>query len=71
MSKRLYIKETRAVNYYKPLTLEKYREIENAEQEDQNYALSKYRKLVHTRREKEKLCPREPEIYHHDLYKKS
>jgi hypothetical protein len=34
-------------------------------------AFARYRELVKARREREKLHPREPEIYHHDLYKKS
>lgn len=71
MSKWIRIKETRVANYFKTLPLEKYKEIENAEQDDQHYALSRYRKLVQVRREKEKLRPREPEIYHHDICKKS
>ena len=71
MSKWIRVKESRVVNYFKPLSVEKYREIENAEQDDQSYALSRYRKLVQIRREKEKLRPREPEIYHHDICRKS
>jgi hypothetical protein len=39
--------------------------------QDQRAAFARYRELVKARREKEKLCPREPEVYHHDLYKKS
>ena len=71
MSKWIRVKESRVVNYFKPLSIEKYREIENAEKQDQDYALLRYKKLVLARREKEKLRPREPEVYHHDLYKKS
>jgi hypothetical protein len=37
---------------------------------DQNEALARYRNLVQARREKEKLRPREPEVYHHDIFKK-
>lgn len=71
MSKWIRVKESRVVNYFKPLSIEKYREIENAEKQDQDYALLRYKKLVLARREKEKLCPREPEIYHHNICKKS
>ena len=46
-------------------------DIESAIKQDQRAAFTRYRELVKARREKEKLSPREPEIYHHDLYKKS
>jgi ATP/maltotriose-dependent transcriptional regulator MalT len=46
-------------------------DIESAIKQDQRAAFARYRELVKARREKEKLSPREPEIYHHDLYKKS
>ena len=46
-------------------------DIESAIKQDQHAAFARYRKLVKARREKEKLCPREPEVYHHNLYKKS
>ena len=46
-------------------------DIESAMKQDQRAAFARYRELVKARREKEKLSPREPEIYHHDLYKKS
>jgi ATP/maltotriose-dependent transcriptional regulator MalT len=46
-------------------------DIESAIKQDQRAAFARYRELVKVRREKEKLSPREPEIYHHDLYKKS
>ena len=39
--------------------------------QDQRAAFARYRELVKARREREKLRPREPEVYHHDLYKKS
>jgi hypothetical protein len=39
--------------------------------QDQRAAFARYRELVKARREREKLHPREPEVYHHDLYKKS
>lgn len=45
-------------------------DIKSAEKSDQSYAIMKYRELVAARREKEKLRPREPEIYHHDIFKK-
>lgn len=37
---------------------------------DQNAAFARYRERVQARKEREKLRPREPEVYHHDLYKK-
>ena len=37
---------------------------------DQQAAFARYRELVKARREKEKLQPRAPEIYHHYIYKK-
>ena len=46
-------------------------DIESAIKQDQHAAFVRYRERVQARREKEKLCPREPEVYHHDLYKKS
>ncbi len=46
-------------------------DIESAMKQDQHAAFARYRKLVQVRREKEKLRPRQPEVYHHDLYKKS
>jgi hypothetical protein len=46
-------------------------DIESAIKQDQHAAFARYRERVQARREKEKLCPREPEVYHHDLYKKS
>ena len=54
MSKQIRVKESRVVNYFKPLSIEKYREIENAEKQDQDYALLRYKKLVLALREKEK-----------------
>jgi len=38
---------------------------------DQNAAFARYRELVKARREREKLYPREPEVYHHNICKKS
>lgn len=46
-------------------------DIESAIKQDQRAAFARYRELVKARREREKLRPREPEVYHHDLYKKS
>ena len=39
--------------------------------QDQRAAFARYRELVKARKRREKLYPREPEVYHHDLYKKS
>lgn len=49
----------------------KNKDIDLEMMQDQRAAFARYRELVKTRREREKLCPREPEVYHHDLYKKS
>jgi ATP/maltotriose-dependent transcriptional regulator MalT len=46
-------------------------DIESAIKQDQRAAFARYRELVKARREKEKLSPREPEVYHHDICKKS
>jgi hypothetical protein len=46
-------------------------DIVSAMNQAQAEAFARYRELVKARREREKLRPREPEIYHHDLYKKS
>ena len=46
------------------------KDIVSAERSDRNYALARYRELVAARREREKLRPREPEIYHHDIFKR-
>lgn len=48
----------------------KDKDIESAERSDRNYALARYRELIAARRESEKLRPREPEVYHHDIFKK-
>ena len=48
----------------------KDKDIKSGEKSDQSYALMKYRELVAARKVKEKLRPREPEIYHHDIFKK-
>lgn len=49
----------------------KDKDIESAEGVDRNYALARYRELVANRKRREKLRPREPEVYHHDIYKKT
>ena len=46
-------------------------DIVSAMNQAQAEAFARYRELVKARREREKLRPREPEVYHHDLYKKS
>ena len=45
-------------------------DIESAMKQEQYAALARYRKLVKARRKKEKLYPRQPEVYHHDICKK-
>lgn len=49
----------------------KNKDIELEMKQDQRAAFARYRELVKARREREKLRPREAEVYHHDLYKKS
>lgn len=70
MSSGRYINNTGIKVYREPL-VEEAQKIQRAEIQDQSYALMRYRELVLARREKEKLNPRKPEVYHHDLYKKS
>jgi len=65
-----YIAELKVQNHQKPLPSATDKDIQSAEKSDQNYAVMKYRELVAARREREKLRPREPEIYHHDFFKK-
>ena len=48
----------------------KNKDIELEMKHDQHMALARYRELVKARREKEKLQPRDHEIYHHYIYKK-
>ena len=48
----------------------KNKDIELEMKHDQHMALARYRELVKARREKEKLQSRDPEIYHHYIYKK-
>lgn len=45
-------------------------DILSAMKQDQSYALMRYRELVLARKRREKLRPREPEVYHHDIFKK-
>jgi hypothetical protein len=68
--KKRYIADLRISQHQKPISPILDKDIQSAEKSDQNYALMKYRELVAARREKEKLRPREPEIYHHDIFKK-
>jgi hypothetical protein len=68
--KRRYITELKVPQYQKPLPFATDKDIQSAEKSDRNYAVMKYRELVAARREREKLRPREPEIYHHDFFKK-
>ena len=70
MSTARYLNNAGIKAYRKPLA-EEAKKIQRAEIQDQSYALMRYRELIAARKEREKLRPREPEIYHHDLYKKS
>ena len=70
MSTVRYMNNTGIKAYRKPLA-EETKKIQRAEIQDQSYALMRYRELVKARREREKLCPREPEVYHHNICKKS
>jgi len=49
----------------------KNKDIDLEMMQDQRAAFARYRERVQARREREKLRPIEPEVYHHDLYKKS
>lgn len=46
-------------------------DIESVMKQDQRAAFARYRELVKARKRREKLRPREPEVYHHDICKKS
>ena len=70
MSTARYLNNTGIKVYRKPLA-EEAKKIQRAEIQDQSYALMRYRELVKARREREKLRPREPEVYHHNICKKS
>lgn len=49
----------------------KNKDIDLEMMQDQRAAFARYRELVKARKRREKLRPREAEVYHHDLYKKS
>jgi hypothetical protein len=70
MSSGRYINNTGIKVYRKPL-VEEAQKIQRAEIQDQSYALMRYRELIAARKEREKLHPREPEVYHHNICKKS
>jgi ArsR family metal-binding transcriptional regulator len=48
----------------------KNKDIDLEIKQDQHAAFARYRELVKVRKEKEKLRSREPEVYHHNIYKK-
>lgn len=62
--------QLKVAEYQKPLPSSIDKDIQSAEKQDQSYALMKYRELLAARKLKERLRPREPEIYHHDFFKK-
>ena len=70
MSTGRYINGVGIKAYRKPLA-EQEKDILSAMKQDQSAAFARYRELVKVRREREKLRPREPEVYHHDIFKKS
>jgi len=70
MSTGRYINGVGIKAYRKPLA-EEEKDILSAIKQDQRAAFARYRELVKVRREREKLRPREPEVYHHDIFKKS
>ncbi len=70
MSTGRYINGVGIKAYRKPLA-EEEKDILSAMKQDQSAAFARYRELVKVRREREKLRPREPEVYHHDIFKKS
>ena len=45
-------------------------DIESLMRQEQYSALARYRERVQARTRREKLHPREPEVYHHDICKK-
>ncbi len=45
-------------------------DIESLMRQEQYAAFARYRELVKARKQREKLYPREPEVYHHDICKK-
>jgi len=46
------------------------KDILSAIRQDQAAAFARYRELVKVHKEKEKLRPREPEVYHHNICKR-
>lgn len=70
MSTARYLNNACIKVYRKPLA-EEAKKIQRAEIQDQSYALMRYRELIAARKEREKLRPREPEVYHHNICKKS
>jgi hypothetical protein len=56
-------------NFHNPAPL-KDKDIEREMKQDQHAAFARYRELVQARKEREKLRPREPEVYHRDIYNK-
>lgn len=71
MSSGRSMNESRRVTYKQQLLAEEDKEILSAIRQDQAAAFARYRERVQARKEREKLRPRELEVYHHDLYKKS
>lgn len=71
MSSGRYMNESRRVTYKQQLLAEEDKEILSAIRQDQAAAFARYKELVKARREREKLRPREPEVYHHNICKKS
>lgn len=47
----------------------KNKDIDLEVKQDQHAAFARYRELVKARKEREKLHPRKPEVYHHNIYK--
>ena len=69
MSTARYLNNAGIKAYRKPLA-EEAKKIQRAEIQDQSYALMRYRELIAARKEREKLNPREPEVYHHNICKR-
>ena len=63
--------ESRRVTYKQQLLAEEDKEILSAIRQDQAATFARYRERVQARKEREKLRPREPEVYHHNICKKS
>jgi len=62
--------ESRRVTYKQQLLAEEDKEILSAIRQNQAATFARYKELVKARREREKLRPREPEVYHHNICKK-